>query len=323
MADAVRSFIDKGTGPRLMQSVLRANSRRLGALLQAIGAVDCMRAKVPLSLWGGDIFGVMSKQLRSWLEGAEPPRPEAYSVPAGRSLFGEAKGPVDSKQSRFSSSSSVEKAKAKGFAPPVSANDSRSPFLSPDDSRAEARDPFSALSPENAAFRSQWPEAFENVTSRSSFSETSETKERKPNGKPVESLLDKKLRQYWEASESKQVSERDSVRNKDAEANIQTTAAPFSAERFKPPGQSWPEITARQAAQKLRSPGSNQISSDYSARAQQTINSGSPDKVEIQNVFNIEVKTERGGGAGSTEELSEKIADILREQAIRHGIDVT
>jgi len=52
----------------------------------------------------------------------------------------------------------------------------------------------------------------------------------------------------------------------------------------------------------------------------QTVRSSASEKVEIQNTFHIEVKSE---GDRTTTELSERIADILREQALQHGIDIT
>ena len=61
----------------------------------------------------------------------------------------------------------------------------------------------------------------------------------------------------------------------------------------------------------------------FTKQVQQTVHSDLPEKVEIQNVFNINMKAQDNGIGNSTMELSEKIADILREQAIQHGIDIT
>ena len=58
-------------------------------------------------------------------------------------------------------------------------------------------------------------------------------------------------------------------------------------------------------------------------RVQSTVQTGTPERTEVHNVFNVEVHTQ-GDAAGETlTDLSEKIADILREQAIQHGIDLS
>jgi hypothetical protein len=79
---------------------------------------------------------------------------------------------------------------------------------------------------------------------------------------------------------------------------------------------SWPEVVARHAARQLRStgtPGAPPL------RAQQHV-STTPDKVEIQNVFNVELPA-AGAGAG-LDELAEQLAAVLREQALQHGVDI-
>ena len=50
-------------------------------------------------------------------------------------------------------------------------------------------------------------------------------------------------------------------------------------------------------------------------------------RLEINNTFNIQVGSAAEGDVGtgdaSLEDLSDRVAEILRQQAIRHGIDVT
>lgn len=82
---------------------------------------------------------------------------------------------------------------------------------------------------------------------------------------------------------------------------------------------SWPEITGHQAARRISSLGAEASSH----RAVQTVNSSAPDKVEIQNIFNIEIGAASSRGEGWADNLSERIADLLREQALQHGIDIT
>ncbi len=85
------------------------------------------------------------------------------------------------------------------------------------------------------------------------------------------------------------------------------------------PPRSWPEITGQQAARRISSLGTE--ASSY--RAVQTVNTSAPEKVEIQNIFNIEIGAASSRGEGWADNLSEQIADLLREQALQHGIDIT
>jgi hypothetical protein len=47
------------------------------------------------------------------------------------------------------------------------------------------------------------------------------------------------------------------------------------------------------------------------------------DRVEIHNVFQVSLNNGLGQFGSSPTSLAETLADILREQALHHGIDVT
>jgi len=144
------------------------------------------------------------------------------------------------------------------------------------------------------------------------------------NRQAAASILVEKLREYWRLSQQEQASGRDSYRFADAEKEEGGNTASLPASPLSALAQrSWPEMMGHQVARKIRSLASGQGASNSLKCARQTIHSDLPEKVEIQNVFNLEVKTEGGGGTGSTEDLSERIADILRDQALHHGIDIT
>jgi hypothetical protein len=83
---------------------------------------------------------------------------------------------------------------------------------------------------------------------------------------------------------------------------------------------SWPEFFARQTAgklQQLTKPGTVPPHTGLTTSTQVH------DKVEIQNVFQVNLANDDGYGKSSLTSLAEALTDILREQALHHGIDVT
>jgi hypothetical protein len=53
---------------------------------------------------------------------------------------------------------------------------------------------------------------------------------------------------------------------------------------------------------------------------QQLASIATPDKLEIQNVFNVEL---HAAGAGpDLDDLAEQLAAVLRDQALQHGVDL-
>jgi hypothetical protein len=150
------------------------------------------------------------------------------------------------------------------------------------------------------------------------------TRERKRKSATVSSLLIEKLREYSELSQTNPDS---------SEARYQTPTAATLAESQAEVGfptawpapaarRAWPEFIGRQVAGKTRAAASGLPLDKSYGQAGLTAGPGSPERVEIQNVFNIEVKTSDNNGA-SIEDLAEKMTDILQEQALQHGIDVT
>jgi hypothetical protein len=131
--------------------------------------------------------------------------------------------------------------------------------------------------------------------------------------------LERKLERYWELRQPAPAAEREAPAQLERETGERANAAfvPLSSVRTAP---TWPEQVGQQAAlqaqQFLARPGQN----GSSRRVVGQLDAGS-DKVEIQNVFNLEVQD--GDGTRSTADLADTLADILREQAMQHGIDVT
>ena len=134
----------------------------------------------------------------------------------------------------------------------------------------------------------------------------------------ADSIFVEKLREYWHLHCQPQTNDEPEGNQRTGVAKERGRKVPAQTLPDSPlASQSWPRMTGRQVAQKLGAFVSGDI--DTSGQAGQPLPSGAPEKIEIQNTFHIEVKS----GRDRTTELSERIADILREQALQHGIDIT
>jgi hypothetical protein len=79
----------------------------------------------------------------------------------------------------------------------------------------------------------------------------------------------------------------------------------------------WPQAAAARAVDQLRvaaGPGA------VSFRSRQQFETGAAEKLEIQNVFNVEVHVADDGP--EFDDLGDQLAAILHEQALQHGVDV-
>jgi hypothetical protein len=330
MITVVAAILEKGHRPRELLSALRAKIKPLGALPRSLDALKTARAELPQNVLGGDLLGLLSNRMRELLRGDEQRADGAGEARVSNTKFADQTEFTRSLAAPFSPNSEPTKAREGGFTaieaalqrgvsipgPPGSQNAYASP------------DPF-APRRFQAASRREW-ETTRDVSARDRDSfppgDGAETARRR-SGEGARSPLAERLREYWELSRSQQGAEKDSNRTAGAATEGEppaipdTSRLPTAQPHTTRTPQSWPEITARQLARKLRSSTADISSS----RATQTINSGaagSPEKVEIQNVFNIEVKPSGGGGDAFTEDLSERLSDILLEQALQHGIDV-
>jgi hypothetical protein len=355
MITVVASLLEKAQGPMALRASLRAKSKPLRALLRSLGTLKTVRAEMPEMLLGGNLIALMSEQMRALL--AEGERQPGVAVPSHKRSpkFTDRTGAAILPEQYFPLSSSSEKKRAAGLDDGASALTGRSNTailpeqyfpLSPfsEKKRAAGMDngastfeegiPFSDLPdlshgvapgerisqpPFWPSTRSEFQTAPPTESSRLLFAPLSDST--KPGrSKDGSSLLAEKLREYWELgkTEHEMKHEPGFVIGEPAPAEMPAALQPQLRPDVRT-RQSWPEATARQLAHKVRSLGAETASSS----SLQTINSGSAGKVEVQNVFHIEVKAESNPSADFTEDLAEQLSCILREQALQHGIDVT
>ena len=89
------------------------------------------------------------------------------------------------------------------------------------------------------------------------------------------------------------------------------------------PGRNWPRLSGHKMAERLQAFVSGSLPPEPGHAAATNADGR---RVEINNTFNIQVGPgAEGGGTGEAAliDLSDQVAEILRQQAIQHGIDVT
>src|SRR5262245_52638840 len=331
MITVVAAILEKGRSPRELLSALRAKTKPLGALQRSLDALKTARAEFPQNVLGGDLLGLFSNRMRELLRGDEQRADGVGVARVSNTKFADRTEFTRSLAAPFSTNSESTKARESGFTA-IEAALQRGVSIptppGPRDAYASA-DPFTE-SRFHAASRREW-ETTRDVAARDldSFPPCAgASTARRSGGEAAWSPLAEKLREYWELSKSQQGAEKDSNRTAGAASESEPPAIPDPSRlpaaqphTTRTP-QSWPEITARQLGRKLRSSAAD-ISSSHATQNIKSGAAGSPEKVEIQNVFNIEVKPSGGGGDAFTEDLSERLSDILFEQALQHGIDVT
>ncbi len=330
MKTGITRFLVKATGPSRLRSELRLKTKPLDTLLKAMDAIWILQTRVPRDVLEGGVLALMSGRLRQLLQYPEQPEKVMGAVTAHRRGFA----------SLDNSSGDLEREKL-----------SLSPALA-----KKSSDPLDLWEAPFQSRKSVFPASWLNP--KQTWKEQRDVIFRRRNrrGQPATPFLVKKLGEYRQLSQGARIPEGDLNQSTGVEKDrgrngilsptlwrnaLESASRP---EIFKPSeeggrrkrtsfstlsgrtlaSRSWPEMTGQQIAQRLHAFVSGQGSSDSSQRVQKiTPINPSSEKVEIQNIFNIEVEASGGREAGSLRDLSEKIAHILREQALQHGIDIT
>ncbi len=100
----------------------------------------------------------------------------------------------------------------------------------------------------------------------------------------------------------------------------QETKRPVEGSRF---ATTWPQITGDQVATRLQAFVSGASVSANVLPVHEVFDTSPKNPGAIQNSFHIQVNMQGENGNQWVSDLSERIADVLREQAIQHGIDLT
>jgi hypothetical protein len=87
------------------------------------------------------------------------------------------------------------------------------------------------------------------------------------------------------------------------------------------PTRSWPELAGQDLAEQIQTFARGSSGAPLDVLSQSVAPPGSPERVEIKNYFQLALGG--NGSPGARRELADRLADVLREQAIQHGIDIT
>jgi hypothetical protein len=316
----VNSSLLNGTGPTRFRSELRHVTRPLSTLLTAItSSSSTVRVKLPATIFGGDILSFMSRQLKESLEVA----PAGETVVVNRS-----------RPSRQSSIPDITRdipragltelvtsvTKPHSFPEQLESFAGRREFASTPAVPETARGSFSSSVAGDSQSRSIFPSLTNNADA--SFQFVSEPggphAARKQNGNGESALLEKQLRQYWQLAQEQRNQQPGFNQSNAAEVSSQPevpVVTEISGEAFN--SRSWHGSLGREISRKARL-----ASAQLPGHTANNMSQRSTEKVEIQNVFNIEVKNQTDSTRGF-DDLADRIAEILNEQALQHGIDVT
>ena len=309
------NFLGTLTGPRRLRSALRRKTTPIHSLLAALDGPTELGATIPAAVFGGDIFGVMSSQLREALIVPPPPTPPVsnrqrkHSFPSGSNpVVKHSENLVTLadwlKQSTLPSEplTAISK-KTLSLNQNTTAQNSDVSSLGPQASRL----PGTAT----GFLRYQAGETPAVPGKSTTELPASSTAKRFPTVAPT---LVNSLNRYWASTSARQSTSHTATERPVTESLANPVDFPVTEPEQRTVSSPWPTSVGRDVSQKLRSFAD--VNHPLKSRL-----SSAPDG-RIQNVFNIEVN-EANHQSSSFDDLGDRLAQILHEQALQHGIDVT
>jgi hypothetical protein len=321
----LNSFVLTMTGPKRMRSALRQRTAAIQALIDALDSPAELRMTIPAAVFGGDIFALMSQQMREGLAFAPPQDPTVWKPHRQRTLRSvEGAGDQHARNS-FSVLSQWLKQ-------PMRPDDLRHEDLTRG-STPETSDESIAPRQATSGSSSQGPQASrlhggaENLL-RSRAGETPAVPGKSTTGSASASSVQRQaaaepallnsLKRYWESIRERRDSNHARQPTALGESLSNALDVPLAVfEKSAASSRAWPEFIGRDLSDKPRS-----FDGGPPNLAAKAARMGSSPDHQIQNVFNIEVNN-ANHAASNYDDLGERIAQILHEQAMQHGIDVT
>jgi hypothetical protein len=303
------------SGPQRLRSALKQKTRTFQTFITALDGPTELKTRIPVSVFGGDIFGVMSQQLREALL-VSPPSAPSTSHPRHKHSLPSALDPLAQHPSnRFPLFVDQLKHSTLSSEPVAEVSSEALSSLPPPQRTTEQATTFS---PAPRLSRGQSPNhTIQTPTiSRKETNELLSTSSTK--NAPVVLTLVTSLKRYWQSMRE------DRPSNQAPQSTTIATDSPKRAasvpvsnadEPLTP--RAWPTLVGRDLSEKLRSFGEN---AHQLARPPLRTSRVDSDR-QIQNIFNIEFNNSNQHSP-NYDDLGERIAEILHEQALQHGIDV-
>lgn len=308
---ALNNLLGTLTGPRRLRSALRQKTVAISSLLIALEGPAELRVRIPAAVFGGDIFGVMSSQLREALVIAlNPTKPQLKHEPR-RSIAASAFATLNDPSNPFPPISDWLKRSTQwaDSGHDVAAIATRAQSEPPAEQRSVS--PFSPL--ETQLSRKGMGEILFDETQSSVKPLLNAAGSSRTSSLPPTPALISSLERYWQAvREERDTRHSHSQPLTESPANTVSFSDAGSEQRAAP--RAWPTSVGREVSQKLRS------FADVNVPLKSRLSSA-PGR-QIQNVFNIEVN-HANHESSNFDDLGDRLAQILHEQALQHGIDVT
>lgn len=295
------------TGPRRLRSALRQKTVGISRVLNGLSGPSELCVRIPAAVFGGDIFGVMSSQLRDAL--IVPQSAPVPQVNRERRRLNELSA-FENSQNPFQLISQLHKPTT-----PWANSDhelTRTSLASSETSTERSVPLFSPLETPIS------PEGIEEIR-------FDKTQSAKPAVKPVTPsttrtlsltpALVSSLNRYWQTvGQGHDTGHAQPQASAESPANA--TGFHVTDSEQHTAARAWSNLVGRDVSEKLRSFTNTTNPFQKPARLSSTPES------QVQNVFNIEVNNANQHSA-NFDDLGDRIAQILHEQALQHGIDVT
>lgn len=305
------------TGPRRLRSALREKTVGINRVLNALSGPSELCVQLPAAVFGGDIFGVMSSQLRDALIVAQSaPVPQASRE--RRRL--NANPSFQNSQNPFQLISQLHNPLTNWTTfdneltrPSLASNEASIQRSAPQFSRPEEGISRNGIGASLA--REDWVRSVKRGVDPVTSARTKQLPATPV--APVTPALVSSLNRYWQTvREGRDTAHARPHASTETESPVNTTNLHVTeSERHTGP-RAWANLTGRDVSEKLRSFTNTTNPLQKPARL-----SSAPER-QVQNVFNIEVNHANQHSA-NFDDLGDRIAQILHEQALQHGIDVT
>lgn len=301
------------TGPGCLRSALKQKTAPIRTLIEALDGPGELRVRIPASVFGGDIFGVMSKQLREALVFA-PPTETPTSKPHRRRTLLSSENLLGQNPSNLFPPLAHGVNKSTLPSEPIpNVSTPKLETLTVQPSVSALSSPETQLSSLQRSALSFFKQAAGEAPAISDKKKSQLTALSTQRCLPPIPALVASLNRYWHS-----IREVREIRglNKTPVPQTLDTATPDAhvpAPEQPTTPRAWPSIVGREVSAKL--------SSFKDSPLKPTRQSSRLDQ-QIQNVFNISVDHANHPSA-TYDDLGERIAEILHEQALQHGIDVT
>jgi hypothetical protein len=319
MGKGVAKFLVSAGGPGNFRLGLRQRTRAVRSFSIVFRGINGMSTRISERVLGGDLLELMSSYLKRLLLNSEESRSSMSAAPVKRS-FADRIDMGNASITEFETSRAIDSQLANSLPSNTNKFVRREPFDSISGATAGQKGNLLSRSATTTARR-----VFEPVkrTKRGDWSIANQGERPRPDvNMPVPgSRLSNKLQEYWQLTNRQQ-----SLGVDDDGAGRQTTRDTSGFPQISRPNifseRSLAEFSGQKLIDKLGTFTSGLTLREAGVNRRTADNPDLLPHVEIQNTFHVEVKNEPGS-PGSLGDLSDKVADILREQALQHGIDIT